>query len=103
MVAYRLHFEPANLSSIERIRSGTLGDIILFTSTFVQKVDSANHRARNGIAAGPLFDMGPYPLNAARYIFEAEPVEVISAMGVPTAVAARCSIAASPTLFPRFR
>ncbi|WP_144114247.1 Gfo/Idh/MocA family protein [Paraburkholderia sp. BCC1886] len=82
MVAYRLHFEPATLSTIERIRSGELGEVMLFTSTFVQKVDPENHRARNGIEAGPLFDMGPYPLNASRYVFEAEPTEVVSAVGV---------------------
>ncbi|WP_250494817.1 Gfo/Idh/MocA family oxidoreductase [Caballeronia sp. GAWG1-1] len=82
MVAYRLHFEPGTLSTIERIRSGELGDIILFTSTFVQKVDPANHRATSGITAGPIFDMGPYPLNAARYVFEDEPTEVVSAVGV---------------------
>jgi predicted dehydrogenase len=82
MVAYRLHFEPATLSAIERIRSGELGEVLLFTSTFVQKVDPDNHRARSGVEAGPIFDMGPYPLNAARYIFEAEPTEVVSAVGV---------------------
>lgn len=82
MVAYRLHFEPGTLSTIERIRSGELGEVQLFTSTFVQKVDPANHRAKNGVEAGPIFDMGPYPLNAARYVFEAEPTEVVSAIGV---------------------
>lgn len=82
MVAYRLHFEPATLSAIERIRSGELGEIILFSSTFVQKVDPANHRARSGVAAGPLLDMGPYPINAARYVFEDEPLEIVSAVGV---------------------
>ncbi|WP_144161957.1 Gfo/Idh/MocA family protein [Paraburkholderia sp. BCC1885] len=82
MVAYRLHFEPATLATIERIRSGELGDVILFSSTFVQKVDPANHRARNGDEAGPIFDMGPYPINAARYVFEDEPIEVVSAVGV---------------------
>ncbi|SDR54227.1 Predicted dehydrogenase [Paraburkholderia fungorum] len=82
MVAYRLHFEPATLSAIERIRSGELGEIILFSSTFVQKVDPANHRARSGVAAGPLLDMGPYPINAARYVFEDEPIEIVSAVGV---------------------
>lgn len=81
MVAYRLHFEPGTLSTIERIRAGELGEIILFTSTFVQKVDPANHRARNGVLAGPILDMAPYPLNAARYVFEAEPTEVVSAVG----------------------
>ncbi|MDR5883786.1 Gfo/Idh/MocA family oxidoreductase [Caballeronia sp. LZ032] len=82
MVAYRLHFEPGTLSTIERLRSGDLGDVRLFSSTFVQKVDPANHRAKSGVEAGPIFDMGPYPVNAARYVFEAEPVEVVSAVGV---------------------
>ena len=81
-VAYRLHCEPGTLSTIERIRSGELGEVILFSSTFVQKVDPENHRARNGDEAGPIFDMGPHPINAARCVFESEPTEVVSAVGV---------------------
>jgi predicted dehydrogenase len=81
MVAYRLHFEPATLDSIDKIRSGLLGDIHLFASTFSQVVDPDNHRVNNGELAGPVFDMGPYPVNAARYLFEDEPTEVISAVG----------------------
>jgi predicted dehydrogenase len=81
MVAYRLHFEPATLDSIDKIRSGLLGDVHLFASTFSQKVDPDNHRVKNGELAGPVFDMGPYPVNAARYIFEEEPTEVVSAVG----------------------
>ncbi len=81
MVAYRLHFEPGTLDTIERIRAGDLGDLVLFTSTFAQMVDPANHRARNGDEAGPVFDMGPYPINASRYLFGAEPTEVVSAIG----------------------
>ncbi|MEK6418401.1 MAG: Gfo/Idh/MocA family oxidoreductase [Burkholderia gladioli] len=81
MVAYRLHFEPATLSTIERIRAGEIGEVRLFSSTFTQKVDTTNHRANSGIEAGPVFDMGPYPINAARYVFEAEPTEVVSAVG----------------------
>ncbi len=82
MTAYRLHFEPATLDAIRRIRAGELGDLIAFTACFTQMVDPANHRARNGIEAGPLFDMGAYPINAIRYLFGAEPTEVISATGV---------------------
>ncbi|MFP3707985.1 Gfo/Idh/MocA family oxidoreductase [Paraburkholderia sp. SIMBA_009] len=82
MVAYRLHFEPATLSVIERIRSGELGEMQVFTSIFTQRVDPDNHRAKNGIQAGPIFDMAPYPVNAARMVFEAEPEEVLSAVGV---------------------
>jgi predicted dehydrogenase len=81
MVAYRLHFEPATLDSIDKIRSGLLGDVHLFASTFSQLVDPNNHRVKNGELAGPVFDMGPYPVNAARYIFEDEPIEVVSAIG----------------------
>lgn len=81
MVGYRLHFEPATLNTIDKIRSGVLGDVHLFASTFTQLVDPENHRVRNGELAGPVMDMGPYPVNAARYVFEDEPVEVVSATG----------------------
>ncbi len=81
MVAYRLHFEPATLDTVKRIRTGQLGNVHLFTSTFAQVVDPANHRAHSGELAGPVFDMGPYPVNAARYIFADEPTEVVSAVG----------------------
>lgn len=81
MVAYRLHFEPATLAMIDSVRAGDLGEIVAFTSTFGQMVSPDNHRAKNGDEAGPVFDMGPYPVNAARYVFGAEPVEVVSAVG----------------------
>jgi len=81
MTAYRLHFEPATLDAITRIRDGQLGDLLAFTSCFGQMVDPANHRATSGIEAGPLFDMGAYPINATRYLFGAEPLEVVSAVG----------------------
>ncbi|MBY9063302.1 Gfo/Idh/MocA family oxidoreductase [Sphingomonas yunnanensis] len=87
MTAYRLHFEPATLDAIRRIRAGELGELIAFTSLFSQPLDPANHRAHHGIEAGPLFDMGPYPINAIRYLFGAEPVEVVSAVGVRHAAA----------------
>ncbi|HEY0793671.1 MAG TPA: Gfo/Idh/MocA family oxidoreductase [Chthoniobacterales bacterium] len=81
MVAYRLHFEPGTLSTIDVIRSGQLGEVHTFTSTFAQPLDPSNHRAHSGEWAGPVLDMGPYPVNAARYIFGDEPTEVISAVG----------------------
>ena len=81
MVAYRLHFEPATLAAIDMVRSGKLGDLLVFTSAFTQMVSPENHRAKNGDLAGPVLDMGPYPVNAARYMFGAEPTEVVSAIG----------------------
>ena len=79
MIAYRLHFEPATLSVIDLVRSGKLGQLRLFSSTFAQKVKAENHRAQSGAAAGPVADMGPYPINAVRNLFGAEPLEVIAA------------------------
>ena len=75
MVAYRLHFEPGSVAALERVRNGELGKVHLFTSTFAQMVDPANHRAKTA-EAGPILDMGPYPVNAARTLFGAEPIEV---------------------------
>ncbi len=81
MVAYRLHFEPATVAAIEKARSGDLGELTVFTSTFCQMVDPANHRAKSGFEAGPVLDMGPYPINAVRNLFEDEPTEAF-AVGV---------------------
>ncbi len=32
MIAYRLHFEPATIAAIEKVRSGALGQVHMFTS-----------------------------------------------------------------------
>ncbi len=82
MLAYRLHFEPATLSLIEQIRAGRLGHLRFFSSVFSQLADPKNHRTKNGDQAGPVFDMAPYPINAARYVFGAEPEEIVSAVGI---------------------
>ncbi|MBV9391921.1 MAG: Gfo/Idh/MocA family oxidoreductase [Verrucomicrobia bacterium] len=81
MIAYRLHFEPGTLSTIDLVRSGKLGEVHTFASTFAQQLSTSNHRAHSGDNAGPVLDMGPYPVNAARYIFSDEPTEVVSAVG----------------------
>ena len=80
MVAYRLHFEPATLDALKRIRNGEIGEPISFSSQFSQHVSPGNHRARSGFDAGPVADMGPYPINAVRNLFGEEPIEV-SAVG----------------------
>ena len=76
MIAYRLHFEPGTVEMIDRVRRGDIGDPRLFTATFCQHTDPANHRMHSGYWAGPVPDMGPYPLNAVRNLFASEPVAV---------------------------
>ena len=83
MIAYRLHFEPGTLKAIERVREGEIGTVRFFNSSFSQQVSGQNHRAKHGYWAGPVPDMGPYPLNMVRNLFGAEPIEV-TALGVNT-------------------
>jgi glucose-fructose oxidoreductase len=80
MIAYRLHFEQANLEAIKLARSGKLGDIRWFSSDFAQQVSPDNVRLEDyKKGGGPLYDMGVYCINAARYLFGAEPTEVFGA------------------------
>lgn len=76
MIAYRLHFEPANLDAIEHVQGGDLGEARIFSSVFSQQTPEGNIRLKKALGGGPLMDMGVYPLNAARYLFRAEPEEV---------------------------
>jgi predicted dehydrogenase len=76
MVAYRLHFERANLEAIEVARSGRIGEPRLFSSTFTMHVVPGNIRARQALGGGTLYDIGIYCINAARGLFRDEPIEV---------------------------
>jgi glucose-fructose oxidoreductase len=77
MVGYRLHFEKANLRAVELVQSGALGEPRLFGSLFCMKVEPGNLRLRAG-EGGPLYDIGIYCVNAARYLFRAEPEAVLA-------------------------
>jgi glucose-fructose oxidoreductase len=83
MAAYRLHFEQANLEAIKICESGRLGDLRIFHSVFTQQVEEGNVRLTQDVehGGGPLFDMGVYCINAARYLFRDEPVELSAFRG----------------------
>ena len=80
MIAYRLHFEAGNLEAIRLARSGKLGELRVFASEFAQQVADDNVRVKEPVArgGGPVYDMGVYCINAARYLFGSEPTEVLS-------------------------
>ena len=80
MVAYRLHFEEANLEAIKICRSGQLGDLKFFNSTFSYQIkDRKNIRLHpTSVGGGALYDIGIYCINAARYLFKDEPIEVVA-------------------------
>jgi predicted dehydrogenase len=76
MIAYRLHFEEANLKASEMVNSGELGDVRLFSSVFCLNVRQGNTRLDREQGGGTLYDIGIYCINAARYLFRDEPLEV---------------------------
>ena len=79
MIAYRLHFEPANLKAIEAIQNGEIGEPRIFNSVFSQQVAEGNVRLKRDMGGGPLMDMGVYQINGSRYLFRDEPIEAIGA------------------------
>jgi predicted dehydrogenase len=78
MIAYRLHFEPANLEAIRVVKSGRLGEPRFFSSDFSYQVKEDNIRTQAELGGGPIWDIGVYCINAARYLFRAEPIEVMA-------------------------
>jgi predicted dehydrogenase len=77
MTAYRLHFERANLEAAQLARSGKLGDLRFFSSDFAMQVSDDNIRLRPAKeGGGPLYDIGVYCINAARYCMAQDPVMV---------------------------
>jgi predicted dehydrogenase len=78
MIAYRLHFEEANLKAIEIVNSGQIGEPRIFNSVFTNQVEEGNIRLRRETGGGTLYDIGIYCINAARYLFRSEPIEVFA-------------------------
>jgi predicted dehydrogenase len=76
MVAYRLHFERANLEAARIARSGRLGELRFFSSDFAMQVKDGNIRLRREKGGGPLYDIGIYCINAARFMMGEDPVAV---------------------------
>lgn len=80
MTAYRLHFDAANLEAIKIAKQGELGNLRIFSSLFTMQVkDRGNIRLLKEMGGGPYWDIGIYCINAARYLFKAEPYEVYAA------------------------
>jgi predicted dehydrogenase len=76
MIAYRLHFEEINLKVIDLVRRGRIGDPKFFNSSFAMTVRAGDIRTKQKMGGGTLYDIGVYCINAARYLFRAEPKEV---------------------------
>ncbi|MDB6055355.1 MAG: oxidoreductase domain protein [Verrucomicrobiales bacterium] len=84
MTAYRLHFQKGNLEAMRALKNKEIGVPMLFSSTFSMQVRPGNIRTRKAFGGGTLFDIGIYCINAARYLFEAEPLEVFAMIEFPS-------------------
>jgi predicted dehydrogenase len=80
MIAYRLHFERANLEAVEAVKSGRIGEPRIYESVFCNDVRDEDNIRLGPISkgGGTLYDIGIYCLNAARYLFRDEPEEVFA-------------------------
>jgi predicted dehydrogenase len=76
MVAYRLHFEAAQLAAIALARSGELGDLRSLNSTYCLQVRAPSSRTDPLLGGGPLHDLGIHCINTARCLFGSEAIEV---------------------------
>ena len=79
MTAYRLHFDEANMAVADAVMEGRIGNPRFFDARFSQDVAPGNIRLLpTEQGGGPVYDMGIYCINAARYVFRSEPVRVLA-------------------------
>ncbi|MEJ7615617.1 MAG: Gfo/Idh/MocA family oxidoreductase [Pyrinomonadaceae bacterium] len=78
MIAYRLRYEPYNMTMIKMARAKEVGNLKIVTAEAGFSIGDPNQwRLKREMAGGgSLMDIGVYALNAARYITGEEPVEV---------------------------
>lgn len=79
MEAFMVRFHPQWQRARELVRSGALGDlrtVQAFFSYFNRQSDNIRNRA--DVGGGALYDIGCYAVVAGRFLFESEPLRVIS-------------------------
>jgi predicted dehydrogenase len=101
MIAYRLHFEALNLAAMDLARSGQLGELKFFNSSFSMTVRRGDIRTKRACGGGSLYDIGVYCINAARNLFRAEPTHV-SAVSINSGTATLSEIDETTAAVLRF-
>ncbi|MBT3068195.1 Gfo/Idh/MocA family protein [Rhodoferax sp. U11-2br] len=79
MEAFMVRFHPQWQRARELVRSGALGElrtVQAFFSYFNRQSDNIRNRA--DVGGGALYDIGCYAIVAGRFLFEAEPLRVIT-------------------------
>lgn len=82
MIAYRLRYEPVNITAIQMVRDKVMGAPRLITAEagfYLSAPDPKNlpwRLNRKLAGGGAMLDIGIYALNATRYLTGEEPIEV---------------------------
>ncbi len=77
--AFMIRHHPQWLKARDLVRQGRIGDLRVVQGTFsYMNVDPANVRNQAGIGGGGLYDIGCYPIVAARFLFGQEPVRALA-------------------------
>jgi xylose dehydrogenase (NAD/NADP) len=75
MEAFMYRHHPQHRVVQDYLRQGRIGEVTLMTAQFSFYLSpSENIRWQGALAGGALMDIGCYCINAARYLFQAEPV-----------------------------
>ena len=106
MEAFMYRHHPQHARVRELVASGEIGEPAYFRATFSFAMDaerrSRDVRVRPDLDGGAFMDVGCYTLNAARFLFDAEPIEVTAlqrldpALGVDTTFAALAALPRRP-------
>ena len=80
MEAFMYRFHPQMEKTLALVRSGAVGEIRSVRSTFTFSFEGnpANYRWQPEMGGGALYDVGCYPVSAARLVFGAEPASVFA-------------------------
>jgi len=79
--AFMVRAHPQWLGTLELIRSGRIGELRSMTGFFSYfNTDAANIRNQIEAGGGALMDIGCYPINISRFIFNEEPRRVSALM-----------------------
>ncbi|RPI33984.1 MAG: gfo/Idh/MocA family oxidoreductase [Chloroflexota bacterium] len=71
---YRHHDQALKVK--ELVQSGVIGDLRLIRGHFTYNIGPADVRLDPAMGGGSIWDIGCYPISYARYIVDAEPLEV---------------------------
>jgi predicted dehydrogenase len=80
MEAFMYRFHPRFERTLELVRAGEIGEILTFRSAFTFLFTSGrkDYRWSPEMGGGALYDIGCYPVSAARTVFGGEPASVFA-------------------------